>query len=347
MSEKLRAAVLTQPGKPLRIMDLAIPELGQGQLLIKIRYAGICRSQLMEWKGHRGVDKWLPHMLGHEAVGTVIGIGEGVTKVDINDDVIVGWIKGEGIDADPPKFMTGNKTINCGPVTTFSNYSIISENRVYKKPTSIDDILAVLLGCALPTGAGMVLNEVNLNKSDNVGVIGLGGIGLSSILGLVDLGIRKIVAIDLDDKKLNLAKKLGAHSTINPQNKSVHETVFNLTERGFDYCFESGGTTESIMLGFDLIKQNGGELIFASHPPSEQKIEISPHDLISGKKIRGSWGGACKPDADIPRIAKIAQNTPELVNELSGQIYSLDDINKAIADFDEGKCFRPIIKMAH
>ena len=129
------AAVLVRTAEPLKFYRVEFPDLKFGQVLVKINYSGVCRSQLMEIDGNRGEDKWLPHMLGHEGSGEIIAVGDGVKKVKIGEEVILTWIKGEGVEADRPQSYSSNGIkINAGHVTTFSNYSVVSENRVAKKP---------------------------------------------------------------------------------------------------------------------------------------------------------------------------------------------------------------------
>ena len=210
-----KAAILRELGCPLVVGEIEIPKLQNGQVLVKIYYSGVCRSQLMEVSGLRGADPWLPHLLGHEGSGIVLEVGPGVSKVKVGDEVILGWIKSDGIDALGAKYTCNGQIINSGKVTTFSNYSVVSESRLVKKPFGLPFDIAVLFGCALPTGAGMVLNELNPPSSSSVAVLGLGGIGLSALMALKALGVNKIIAIDVSDEKLILAKKIGATHTIN------------------------------------------------------------------------------------------------------------------------------------
>ena len=177
MIRNTRAAVLESLGHPLAIRDMKLPELLEGQVLAKVLFSGVCRSQLMEVRGGRGKDPWLPHLLGHEGSGIVLAVGDGVTKVKPGDAVILGWVKGDGLDAAGAKYICGDQIINSGKVTTFCNYTVASENRLVVKPASLPFDTAVLFGCALPTGAGMVLNELRPSVDHTVVVLGLGGIG--------------------------------------------------------------------------------------------------------------------------------------------------------------------------
>jgi S-(hydroxymethyl)glutathione dehydrogenase/alcohol dehydrogenase len=342
-----RAAILERLGEPLVIRDIELPELLPGQVLVQVFFSGVCRSQLMEARGGRGADPWLPHLLGHEGSGVVVDVGQGVTKVRKGDEVILGWLRSLGMDAPGAKYKFEGRIINSGRVTTFSNYTIVSENRLVIKPPSVPFDEAVLFGCALPTGAGMVLNEVKPSKTDFVVVLGLGGIGISALLALKALNVESIIAIDISDKKLNFARKLGASYVFKSTQAELQKTVMEITGGGADFCIESAGLISTIELGFSLIKKNGGRLIFASHPSDGGLIKINPHELISGKKISGSWGGASNPDQDIPKMASIFKKKNCHINSLISKKYQLEEINDALKDLENGLVFRPLIKMQH
>ena len=341
------AAVLEHLNTPLTVRVVRLPALLMGQVLVKVLFSGVCRSQVMEVRGGRGVDPWLPHLLGHEGSGIVLAVGDGVTKVKPGDAVILGWLKGDGLDAPGAKYMFDTQVINSGKVTTFCNYTIASESRLVVKPASLPFDTAVLFGCALPTGAGMVLNELRPSVNQSVLVLGLGGIGLSAVMALKALGIRSIVAIDISDEKLGLARQLGATHTFNSLSEDFRQTVLDVTGGGADICVESGGQVTTIELGFSLIRKNGGKLLFASHPPEGEFIRLAPHELISGKQIAGSWGGATSPDRDIPTMHTLFQTANIPLGALLTKRYSLEDVNEALADLEAGRVFRPLIVMQH
>lgn len=342
----IKAAVLESLGLPLKIRNLKLPNLQRGQVLVKVLFSGVCRSQLMEVSGARGKDRWLPHLLGHEGSGIVMEIGQDVSKFRVGDEVILGWIKSEGIEAPGARYTYNDTIINSGPVTTFSNYTIVSENRLVKKPSKLPFDEAVLYGCALATGAGMVLNEINLLPSNTVAVLGLGGIGLSALITLKALGIEKIIAIDISDSKLDYAKKLGANYVFNPSKENIIDSVMSVTDRGVDYCIESGGSVSTIELGFKIINKYG-TLVFASHPPDGDQIKLLPHELISGKKIFGSWGGRCKPDTDTLKLHSLLDKAGFSLDKLITKRYRLEEINEAINDLKFGSVLRPLIVMDH
>ena len=204
-----------------------------------------------------------------------------------------------------------------------------------------------MFGCALATGAGIVQNELDINKNSTVLIIGLGGIGLSALMMLQSMKTKKIIVMDNSESKLILAKKWGVKCVFNTKDDNINEIIEKQTLDGVDFCIESAGKVETIELGFSLIKKNGGHLVFASHPPENDKISLNPHELISGKKISGSWGGSTKPDKDIPIMSEILLPNITKVRDLLTHRYPLENINDAINDLNSGLVFRPIIEMKH
>jgi S-(hydroxymethyl)glutathione dehydrogenase / alcohol dehydrogenase len=342
----LKAAVLEKIGRPLKIINgIPIPELNKGQILVKLKYAGICYSQIMEINGLRGKDNYLPHMLGHEGVGKVIDKHTSVKKIKINDWVILTWIKSKGINAKPINFQWKKQQISAGKVTTFSNYTIVSENRVVKKPKSINFKEAVLYGCAIATGSGMILKESKLNKTDFLSISGLGGIGLVSLITAIANNYHKIIAIDIDDKKLKIAEKLGVNYTINPLKENLEKQILKFTKgKMIKVSLDCSGSTNSIENSFKILNSKKGKCIFCSHPPHNKKIKIDPFELIKGKKIEGSWGGKINPDLDFKKISSLLKKTNINISKFITTEYKFDEINKAITDFKKRRIIRPIIK---
>lgn len=340
------AAVLVKTGQPLQLINnIQIPRPGKGQVLVKISYAGLCHSQLMEIQGSRGEDNYLPHMLGHEGAGHVVSIGEGVTKVAAGEEVVLGWIKGEGIDSGGHQYQTTDGlTINAGAITAFGEYALVSENRLVPKPMGTPDRLSVLYGCAMPTGFGMVMNNLPDNASGTIAFLGLGGIGISALLAAKRYHFNKVIAIDVNHDKLDLAKELGATHTINASDADYLNQVRLLTDgMGVDYCFESAGRARTIEQAYSMIRRNGGQCIFASHPPHGDKITLDPFDLICGKHIKGTWGGEVKPDRDIQRFGDMYANGQLPLESLISKEYSLDEINLAVDDLHQKKIVRALI----
>ncbi len=339
----ISAAILKKINELVIVHDIRMPDLKSGQLVVKIQYSGLCHSQLMEVKGGRGEDKYLPHMLGHEGVGIVEDVGDGVTKVQVGDKVVLGWIKGEGIDAGGSVYESPKGNINAGAVTTFSTYSVVSENRVIKIPDNFDSKVAVLLGCALPTGAGIVLNQLKPKANSTVLVYGLGGIGLSALLALKHFKNVKVIAVDIEPSKLVLAQEFGAHECYLATQQGLSE-LKECHADDIDYAVEAAGTVKSIEHAFELIRR-GGKCIFASHPKQGDKISIDPFELICGKRIEGSWGGGSKPDKDIPIIADIINKYNLPVHKMLSKEYPLMEINDALDDLESRKIVRALIRM--
>ena len=342
----MSAAVLFENNQNLKIIkNIEIPELTKGQVLVEIHYAGICQSQLMEIKGHRGKDKYLPHMLGHEGCGKILKIGKDVRKVKKGDFVIIGWIKGVGLDVLGARYKVKDYYINSGPVTTFSTHSIISENRLLLMPKNVNKKYASLYGCAIPTGIGMIINQTTKRKNKNIGIIGLGGIGIFSLIAAKYCEFKNIIVIDNDKKKLELARNLGADITIDANKKNIKKEIYRLLKnKNLDYCIDTAGKTETIEKSFELISDNGCS-IFCSHPQINKKIKIDPFELIKGKNIIGSWGGNTNPDKDIKKYVKILSNKTKDLKNIFYKEYSLAEINKAIKNMKMGKVLRPIIKI--
>ncbi|MGJ8692767.1 MAG: alcohol dehydrogenase catalytic domain-containing protein [Thalassotalea sp.] len=340
---KISAAILEQTKQALVIHhDIEVPELKTGQVLVKISYAGLCHSQLMETRGGRGEDKYLPHMLGHEGVGEVITLGAGITKVAVGDKVVLGWIKGDGLDAGGTVYQQGQRSINAGAVTTFSNYAVVSENRLTKLPNNFPEKTAVLLGCALPTGAGIVLNQLKPAAGSSVVIFGLGGIGLSALLALKHFNVEQVIAFDVEVNKLALAKELGA-THLYLANETGLDQFFTDFPCGVDYAVEAAGQANTIETAFSLVKRGGGKCIFASHPKNGDLIKIDPFELICGKQLLGSWGGASNPDVDIPILVDIINKYQLPVEKLLSNEYSLHNINQALDDLAERKIVRALI----
>jgi len=344
---KIRAAVLYELNKPLIIEEIEVPKLLPGQVLVKIAYSGVCHSQLMEVRGKRGIDPYLPHMLGHEGSGEVVDIGEGVKKVKPGDKVILGWIKGSGMDVPGTKYLKDGKVINAGGVTTFSNYSIVSENRCVKLPRDIPMDCAVLFGCAIPTGAGMMINQVKPRRGTSIAFFGLGGIGISALMANSLFECSVVVGIDIVEDKLTIAREFGVTHTINASKNDVFDEIMKITNgKGLDYSVETTGLASSIETAFQSVRKFGGFCVFASHPQSGDKIRLDPYDLICGKRIEGSWGGSSNPDRDIPKFAELYKQGKLPLEKLLSHTYKLDDINKALNDLEKSAIVRALIKIS-
>ena len=347
MITRIRAAILDTLGSPLRVDNfLEVPEVTDGKVLVALAHTGVCHSQLAEIRGDRGINRYLPHLLGHEGSGVVKATGPGVTKVRTGDRVILTWIKGAGVDAGGTIYPSPSGPINAGPVTTFNDFALISENRLVLLPPGIPMDVGVLFGCALPTGGGIILNELNAQDGSTLVVFGLGGVGLCALMVAVASGsFSKVIAVDVSDQKLRFAEELGATTSINAQGDVVQMVRDATGGEGADFAVDASGRAEVIEMAFDSVRRNGGLCVFASHPPAGARISIDPFELINGKHIRGSWGGACQPDRDIPRFAEMYLSGRLPLEKLLTRRYQLEEINEAVADLEAGVALRPLIEL--
>jgi len=326
--------------------DVKVPDPGHGQVLVRLAYSGVCHSQLMEAKGARGADPYIPHLLGHEGSGRIEKIGTGVSKVSVGDLVILGWIKGSGLDGGGARYLRGDSVINAGSVTTFNEFAIVSENRCVLLPEGVPLDVAVLFGCALPTGAGIVINELLPVEGESIAVFGLGGIGLSALMATKLYQFSTVIAVDVNDEKLSMAKDFGATHTVNSSSVDPIPRIRELTDgAGVDYSVEASGVSTVIELAFRAVRRSGGLCIFASHPPAGTRIELDPYDLICGKQIRGSWGGASNPDVDVPKLAALYTAGKLPLEKLISKPYCLEEINIALSDLEMQKATRPLIEL--
>ena len=287
--KKTKAAILVHQKKPLIIDNIFLPkELKKGQILVKMKYSGICGSQLGEIDGVKGKDKYLPHLLGHEGIARVL-------------QVLLHWMPSSGIKALPAVYKWRNEKLNAGKVTTFHNYSIVSENRVSKINNFHNDLDILLLGCTASTAIGSVEKICKIKKNSNVVVAGCGPIGLYIVKYLNFLKVKKIIAIDINEKKLKLSKKFGATDIIFNKKK---KNVFNTLNNKIDYFFECSGNSDVISLGYECLKKNGS-IILIGVPHFKSKIKINTLGINLGKKLIGSKGGKFNPDKDIKNFAKL------------------------------------------
>lgn len=341
---KTRAAILEQISEPLVIRELEVPDLKPGQVLVDIKYSGICQSQLNEWRGKKGPDRFLPHTLGHEGSGIVLQTGPEVTKVRKGDKVVITWIKGAGLDVPSCQYQSNGQVVNSGAVSTFMTRAVISENRLLP----ISDIpmdIAALLGCAVPTGCGMVLNELKPEKGSSIAIWGAGGIGLCAVTAASACGCDPIIAIDIREDTLALAKKCGATHLVDGREDPV-KRIMEITEgQGTDFGIESAGRIATMQDGFAATRRFGGKFLIAGNTPQGEKMALDPFDLIAGKNISGSWGGSSDPDKDLPRFAQMYSVGALNLEVLIACKLPLDRINEAFTMLEKGHAGRIILEM--
>jgi S-(hydroxymethyl)glutathione dehydrogenase/alcohol dehydrogenase len=343
---KTDAAILTELQKPLVVTDIEIPQLKQGQVLIDISYSGICHTQLSECQGTRGEDKFLPHCLGHEGSGVVREIGNGVTKVKVGDRVIISWIKGKGADISNTVYRWGNKRVNAGGVTTFSRQSVISENRLTVIPYDISMEVSALIGCAVPTGMGAVLNTAQPRPGQSIAIFGTGGIGLCAVAGAAIAGCAPVIAVDINPEKLKAAQKMGATNCICSNTGNPVEEIMTICPGGVDVSIEATGIPEVMNQALIVVCAQGGIAVVIGNANFKDRLVIDPRQLNMGKQLRGTWGGDNNPDIDFPRYCRLIKYGRLNLDPLMSPPYSLKDINQALTDLATGRVVRPLIDMS-
>jgi hypothetical protein len=340
----MKCAILEKSKRELVYSDIEVPsKLTFGQVLVKIKYSGICGSQINEIDATKGKDKYLPHLLGHEGSGIVEKIGEGVTKVKPGDHVVLHWRKGSGLEALSPNYIWKDKKLNSGKVTTFSEKSIVSENRITQIPKDFDLKIAALFGCAILTAYGVVNNDAQVKIGQSVLVFGLGGVGLSIIQAAKLVTAFPVIGVDINKNKINLAKKLGLTSGIKYKKKDIFKKLNKFLDNGkADIVIETTGKKEIIEIAYDATKSNG-KIILVGIP--KKKINIYTLPLHFEKVLTGSHGGSANPDEDIKNYVKLVKNKIINFKNLITHEFKLKDINKAFKLMRTGNCGRIIINM--
>jgi len=341
MPRTTKAAILVEQRQPLVVDEIELPsQLDCGQVLVRVLYSGICGSQLGEIAGVKGPDKYLPHLMGHEGSGEVLAIGPGVRHVKPGDRVVLHWRKGRGIEAAPAAYAWRGQRLNAGWVTTFNEHAVVSENRLTPLPQDFDMELAPLLGCAVTTGFGAMMNTAGLKIGESVVVFGAGGVGLNVIQAAAMTTAHPIVAVDIFDNRLALARTLGATHTINSRGLDPESGVAPairaiVGSTGADVVVDNTGNTALIALAYGLT-QATGRTILVGVPRVHDDITIHSLPLHFGKVLTGTHGGDGDPSIDIPRYARLEQQGLLRLAPLVTERYALDEINEAISRMKSG-----------
>jgi len=335
------AAVLMGTGN-VAVCEVEMPRLHETQVAVEMLHSGVCGSQLMEFEGRRGKDLFLPHLFGHEGVGVVRQVGKRVSKVVPGQRVALTWIRGYGMESPPVSLKSSVGQINAGQVSTLTEVAVVAESRVFLIDAGISDQMAVLLGCALPTGVGMALHSFDVRIHRTVGVFGLGGVGSSTLLALKALGAECLVVSDTNERKRAWANRIGVDAALDPASGPLVEQLQRVGISKLDLVFDCSGSVKSMEAGFAALSRHGS-LVFASHPPTGQKISLDPHELISGKSIKGSWGGDLVPEQHSRLILDLLKSLRDETAALLSECYQLDEVKKALIDLRNGRVFRPLV----
>jgi S-(hydroxymethyl)glutathione dehydrogenase/alcohol dehydrogenase len=342
---KTQAALLVQTGQPLVLAEIETPALKGGQVLVEIAYSGACGTQVMEWRGDKGEDKWVPHCLGHEGTGTVLEVGSAVTKVKAGDKVVLSWIKGSGIEAGGAVYDWDGRKVNAGGVTTFQRHSVVSENRLTLLPPDLPMDVAVLLGCAAPTGMGAVYNVLKVQPGDAVAVFGTGGIGLNALMAAALAGAMPVIGIDPNPTRRALAKIYGATHVIDASGDVLAE-IKTIVPQGVDLAVESSGVPVVMEQAVNATRQQGGRAVVIGNAKHDAVLQLNPGVFNQGKSLLGTWGGDSVPDRDYGRYGRLLGSGRFPVHDLLSKPYSLVQADQALQDLAAGKVGRPLIDMS-
>lgn len=343
---KTTAALLVQTGAPLVLAEIDIPALKPGQVLVEVAYSGACGTQVMEWRGDKGEDKWVPHCLGHEGTGTVLETGSAVTKVKAADKVVLSWIRGSGIEAGGAVYAWGDKKVNAGGVTTFQRHAVVSENRLTLLPAGLPMDVAVLLGCAAPTGMGAVYNVLKAQPGDSVAVFGTGGVGLHAVMAAALVGAMPVIAVDPNPTRRALAPLYGATHVIDPSAADALAEIRKIVPQGVDIAVESSGAPAAMDQAVNATRQQGGRAVVIGNARHGAMLSLNPAVFNQGKSLMGTWGGDSVPDRDYGRFARLLGAGRFPVRDLLSKPYALAQADQALQDLASGAIGRPLIDMS-
>lgn len=366
---KTRAAVAWGPNQPLTIEEVDLQDAQAGEVMVKLTATGVCHTDAYTLSGEdsEGV---FPCILGHEGAGVVVQVGAGVTSVAVGDHVIplytpecgkckfclsgktnlcqaIRATQGKGLMPDgTTRFSKDGKPIyHYMGTSTFSEYTVLPEIAVAKinKTAPLDKVC--LLGCGITTGIGAVLNTAKAEAGSTVAVFGLGGIGLSVIQGAVMAKAARIIAVDINESKFEMAKMLGATDCVNPKNydKPIQEVIVDLTDGGVDYSFECVGNVNLMRSALECCHKGWGESVIIGVAGAGQEIATRPFQLVTGRVWRGSAFGGVKGRTQLPDYVERYLKGEIKIDEMVTYTMPLDEINKAFDLMHDGKAIRSVV----
>jgi len=364
--EKMGAATPYEKSKPLAVQAVELDSPGDGEVLVKVAAAGLCHSDLSVIDGNR--PRPTPMVLGHEAAGVVQELGPGVEDLSVGDHVVMVFVpscghclpcsEGRPALCEPGAVANGAGTLLSGArrlhrnggdvhhhlgVSAFAEYATVSRRSLVKIDRELPLDEAALFGCAVLTGVGAVINTARVPAGSSVAVLGLGGVGLSSLLGAVAVGARRVVAVDLSDNKLGLARQLGATDTFNAGGANAVEEIRAATGGGVEFAFEMAGSVRAMDLAYKITRR-GGTTVTAGLPPPTHTFALPQVNLVAEERtVKGSYIGTCVPNRDVPRYIELYRRGKLPVDRLMSSRLELDEINIGFDRLHEGKAVRQVI----
>lgn len=343
----MKAVVLEKLNSPLAVREVELTDLQVGQVLVKILVSGLCGAQLHEIRGHKGNAKFLPHLMGHEGCGIVQEVGSGVSTVEVGDKVVMHWRAGQGIESPFPKYILDGRKISSGKVTTLSEYSIVSENRLTTVPPDTSNYLCALLGCGLTTALGIINNDINLKFGESVMVVGCGGVGLNLIQGASLGSAYPIIGVDVSEAKRTKVLNLKADLFINSNTENVEEVLNNLTNGSVDVIIDTTGSPAVIAEMMKYLSNKGRFIMVGQPKPGEDVIIPQGNTMFNGagKILKASQGGQTNPTEDIPRYVNLHKAGILDIDKIVSHKFTLDSINEAFELLRSGDAGRIMIEI--
>ncbi|GAA0922001.1 MULTISPECIES: S-(hydroxymethyl)mycothiol dehydrogenase [Streptomyces violaceusniger group] len=359
MTQQVRGVVAPGKGEKVRIETIVVPDAGPGEAVVRIQACGVCHTDLHYREG--GINDEFPFLLGHEAAGTVESVGEGVTEVAPGDYVILNWRavchecracrRGRPWycfnthNAKQPMTLTDGTALSPAlGIGAFAEKTLVAAGQCTKVDPSASPAAAGLLGCGVMAGIGAALNTGNVQRGDSVAVIGCGGVGAASVAGARLAGAAKIIAVDLDQRKLEWARSLGATHTIDAKSSDVVEAVRELTDgNGADVVIEAVGRPETYQQAF-YARDLAGTVVLVGVPTPEMKLELPLLDVFGrGGSLKSSWYGDCLPDRDFPMLIDLYQQGRLDLDAFVSETIGLEDIEEAFAKMHRGEVLRSVV----
>ncbi|PSF13815.1 S-(hydroxymethyl)glutathione dehydrogenase/class III alcohol dehydrogenase [Marinobacter shengliensis] len=366
---KSRAAVAFEANKPLEIVEVDVAPPQEGEVLVKIVATGVCHTDAYTLSG-ADPEGLFPTILGHEGGGIVEAVGPGVKDLKVGDHVIPLYTA----ECGECKFCTSGKTNLCGAVratqgkgvmpdgtsrfsyngqplyhymgcSTFSEYTVLPEISLAKIPKEAPLEKVCLLGCGVTTGIGAVMNTAKVEEGATVAIFGLGGIGLAAIIGATMAKASRIIAIDINPGKFDIARQLGATDVVNPNDydKPIQEVIVEMTDGGVDYSFECIGNVKVMRAALECCHKGWGESVIIGVAGAGEEISTRPFQLVTGRVWRGSAFGGVKGRTELPSFVEKAEKGEIPLDVFITHEMPLEDINKAFDLMHEGKSIRTVI----
>lgn len=354
MGMKGRAAIYVEPKKPLVIDEVEFADPGADQVLVKLFASGVCHSQLHTMQRPARQGQSLPALLGHESTGVVVAKGRDVRHVKEGDHVITTWVDRDSATTNQPMVThalndraqyhanwKGKDVMHSA--ATWAEYAVAQERVVVPMPKELPTDVTAIVGCAVMTGAGAIVNTLQVRPGESVAVIGAGGIGLCAISAAAVVDAYPIIVVDIDDNKLAFARRMGATHTVNAKTADPVQAVKEITGGGADFAIDAIGlpqTQEQILRavrpGYSGYKRGGTALLLGITPP-DAKAVLDTSLFIGNRTFMRTSGGDCKPDRDFPTFLRWYRDGKLKLNELITNRYKLEQINDAVDDLEHGR----------